>query len=390
MTSSTRSPQASTCRRTAGSRSQASPQACSSSPAARPISVSAGCAQAMVCGRSHDPSRAGSVGSPSNVFSGRSLGIERSGLPIHGEDTLVEMTPPVFGASVRRVEDPRLIRGAGRYVDDVQPPGCLHAVFLRSHLAHATISRLNLDAAKKAPGVVTAWSATDFEDLQPLEIEAPVDDRPLPERRVLAVGRARYVGEAVAMLVAESRELANDALERIELEMDPLPVVIDMERALAADAALLYPKFGTNLAFRKESKHGQVKRAFDRAALIVKERLINQRLIPSALEPRGALAWLDKGRLTIELSSQSAYGVREAIAASLKMDEADVRVIVEDVGGGFGSKGVCVGEEIAVAAAARRLGRPAKWIEEPSANLAGTRAGRGRVQECERAGHTRA
>src|SRR5213082_756894 len=383
MTSSTRSPQASNCRKTAGSRSQASPHACSSSPAARPISVSAGCAQAMVSGRSHDPSSAASVGSPSIVFSGRSLDIEPSGLPIHGEDTLVEMTPPVFGASVRRVEDPRLIRGAGRYVDDVQPPGCLHAVFLRSHLAHATISRLNLDEAKKAPGVVTAWSATDFEDLQPLEIEAPVDDTPLPERRVLAVGRARYVGEAVAMLVAESRELANDALELIELELDPLTVVMDMEQALAEDAALLYPEFGTNLAFRKESKHGQVKRAFDRAAVIVKERLINQRLIPSALEPRGALAWIDNGRLTIELSSQSAYGVREAVAASLRIDEADVRVIVEDVGGGFGSKGGCVGEEIAVAAAARRLNRPVKWIEERSENCAGTWHGRGQVQDVE-------
>src|SRR5207253_6111685 len=137
------------------------------------------------------------------------------------------------------------------------------------------------------------------------------------------------------------------------------------------------------LAFRKESKHGQVKRAFDRAAVILKERLINQRLIPSALEPRGALAWLDNGRLTIELSSQSAYGVQEAVAASLKMDEADVRVIVEDVGGGFGSKGGCLGEEIAVAAAARRLRRPVKWIEERWENCAVTWHGRGQLQEVE-------
>jgi len=293
------------------------------------------------------------------------------------------MTPPVFGASVRRVEDPRLIRGAGRYVDDVQPAGCLHAVFARSHLAHATIASLNLEAAKNAPGVVAAWSAADFEDLEPLEIEAPVDNTPLPARRVLAAGRTRYVGEAVAMLVAESRELAVDALERIDLELDPLPVVTDMEGALAKDAALLYPEFGTNLAFGKESKHGQVKRAFDRAAVLVKERLINQRLIPSALEPRGALAWIDNGRLTIELSSQSAYGVRDAVAASLRIDEADVRVIVEDVGGGFGSKGGCVGEEIAVAAAARRLNRPVKWIEERSENCAGTWHGRGQVQDVE-------
>src|SRR5947209_7393355 len=307
------SPQPSKARRAAGCRSQASPQACSSSTAARPISISAGSAQASVCGRNHDSSTARSVGSARQLFSGRRLGIDPSTLPIHGEDTLVEVTPPVFGASVRRVEDPRLIRGAGRYVDDVQPAGCLHAA-----------------------------------------------------------GRTRYVGEAVAMLIAESREVAADALELIELELDPLPVVMDVERALAENAALLYPEFGANLAFAKESKHGQVKRAFERAAVIVKERIVNQRLIPSALEPRGALAWLDDGRLTIELSSQSAYGVREAIAASLGIDEDDVRVIVEDVGGGFGSKGGCVGEEIAVAAAARRLGRPVKWIEERTENCAGT------------------
>src|SRR2546421_8113772 len=116
------------------------------------MSISSGSAQARVSGRNHEPSSARSAASARQVFSGRSPGIEPSGLPIHGEDTLVEMTPPVFGASVRRVEDPRLIRGAGRYVDDVQPSGDLHAVFLRSHLAHATIPRLALDMAGRAPG----------------------------------------------------------------------------------------------------------------------------------------------------------------------------------------------------------------------------------------------
>ncbi|HYY45527.1 MAG TPA: xanthine dehydrogenase family protein molybdopterin-binding subunit [Candidatus Angelobacter sp.] len=293
----------------------------------------------------------------------------------------------VFGASIRRVEDPRLIRGEGRYIDDLQPQGCLHAVFLRSHLAHATITRLNLDAARAAPGVVAAWSASDFADLEPLDIETPVDGMPVPERRVLAAGRVRHVGEAVAMLIAASRELAKDALELVELDLDPIQAVIDVEQALDDSTPLLYPEFRTNLAFRKESKHGQIKRAFDRAAVIVKERLVNQRLIPAALEPRGAVAWLEDGRLTIELSSQSAYGARESIAASLGLDEDEVHVIVEDVGGGFGSKGACVGEEIAVAAAARRLERPVKWIEERSENCAATWQGRGQLQEVELAAH---
>src|SRR5438034_6640166 len=233
-----RSPQPSKARRAAGCYSQASPQACSSSAAARPISISAGSAQASVCGRNHDSSTARSVGSARQLFSGRRLGIDPSTLPIHGEDTLVEVTPPVFGASVRRVEDPRLIRGAGRYVDDVQPAGCLHAVFLRSHLAHATIAGLNLDAARNTPGVVAAWSAADFDDLAPLEIEAPVHGVPLPEPAVLAAGRTRYVGEALAMLVAESRELAGDALELIELELGPVPVEIGVGGCLAWTCAL--------------------------------------------------------------------------------------------------------------------------------------------------------
>src|SRR5438874_2024672 len=289
----------------------------------------------------------------------------------------------VFGTSVRRVEDPRLISGKGRYVDDLQPPGCLHAAFLRSHLAHAIIARLNLDPARGAAGVVAVWSAADFADVKPLEIDAPTDEVNLPEGRVLASDRVRHVGEALAMVVAESREVARDALELIELELDPLPAVTDLERAVQEDAPLLYPEFDTNVAFRKQTKHGPIKNAFDRAAVIVRERLVNQRLIPSALETRGALAWLDRGRLTVELSSQAAYGARESIASSLGLDEDDVRVIVEDVGGGFGSKGACVGEEIAVAAAARWLGRPIKWIEDRSENCAATRHGRGQLQEVE-------
>ena len=289
----------------------------------------------------------------------------------------------MFGAPVRRVEDPRLIRGKGRYVDDLQPPGCLHAAFLRSYLAHAIIARLNLDPARAAAGVVAVWSAADLEDIKPLEIDAPTDEVNLPEVRVLASDRVRHVGEALAMVVAESREVARDALELIELELDPLPAVTDLERAAQKDAPLLYPEFGTNVAFRKETKHGPIKKAFDRAAVIVRERLVNQRLIPSALETRGALAWLDGGRLTVALSSQAAYSARESIASSLGLDEDAVRVIVEDVGGGFGSKGACVGEEIAVAAAARRLGRPVKWIEDRSENCAVTRHGRGQLQEVE-------
>src|ERR1700737_1629548 len=295
----------------------------------------------------------------------------------------IAMTTPVFGSSIRRVEDPHLIRGAGRYVDDLQPAGCLHVVFLRSHLAHATIGSIDLAEARKAKGVVAAWSAADLENVKPLKIEEGVGGMALPERRVLSSGRVRHAGEAVAMLVAESLAGARDALELIELDLEPLPVVTDMERALEEDAPLLYPELGTNVAFHKDVKRGPVKRSFDQADVVVRDRLVNQRLIPAPLEGRGALGWIDGGRLTLQVSSQSTYGVRESIAQSLGLEEDEVHVIVEDVGGGFGSKGGCLGEEIAVAEAARRLGRPVKWIEERSENCAVTWHGRGQLQDVE-------
>ena len=293
------------------------------------------------------------------------------------------MATPVFGSSIRRIEDPHLIRGAGRFVDDLRPAACLHLVFLRSHLAHATIGRVDLAAARNAKGVVAAWSAADLENLKPLRIEEGVEGMALPERRVLSSGRVRHAGEAVAMLVAESLAEARDAIELIELDLEPLPVVTDMERALQDGAPLLYPELGSNVAFRKEVKRGAVKRSFDQADVVVRERLVNQRLIPAPLEPRAAVAWIDGGRLTVQVSSQSTYGVRDTVAACLGLEEEEVRVIVEDVGGGFGSKGGCLGEEIAVAEAARRLGRPVKWIEDRSENCAVTWHGRGQLQEVE-------
>ena len=231
--------------------------------------------------------------------------------------------------------------------------------------------------------MVAVWSAADLENVKPLRIEAGVDGMTLPERRVLASGRVRHAGEAVAMLVAESLTEARDALELIELDLEPLPVVTDMERALQEDAPLLYPDLGTNVAFRKELKRGALKRSFDRADLVVRERLVNQRLIPAPLEPRGAVAWMDGERLTVQVSSQSTYGVRDTVAECLGLDADRVHVIVEDVGGGFGSKGGSMAEEIAVAEAARRLGRPVKWIEERSENCAVTWHGRGQLQEVE-------
>jgi carbon-monoxide dehydrogenase large subunit len=293
------------------------------------------------------------------------------------------MAIPVFGSSLKRVEDPHLITGKGRYVDDFNPEGCLHATFLRSQLAHGRIKGLNLQAAKSAPGIISVWVADDLDGIEPLEIEASVDGMALPERRVLSRGTVRHFGEAIAMVVAETVEAAKDALELIEVDIEPLAAVVGVEQALREDAPVLYPEIGSNIAFRRQLRRGAVKRAFDSADIVVHERLLNQRLVPAPLETRGALAWMEQGRLMVRLSTQSAYSVRDSIAAGLGVEEDEVRVIVEDVGGGFGSKGGMLGEELAVAAAARRLKRPVKWIEERSENFAVTYHGRGQVQDVE-------
>lgn len=256
-------------------------------------------------------------------------------------------------------------------------------MFLRSYVAHGIIRRIDVKAAQHAPGVIAVWTANDLSDIEPLEIEEPIEGVPTPERRVLAVDRVRHSGEAVAMLVAESLAQARDAVELIELDIEPLPAVIGVERALEENAPILYPEFGSNVAFRQQRRRGAVKRAFDQAEVVVRRRLVNQRLIPAALEPRGAMAWAEEGRLLVRISTQSAYGVRETIAQCLGMKEDRIRILVEDVGGGFGSKGGTLGEEIAVAAAARRLQRPVKWVEERSENCAVTWHGRGQIQQAE-------
>ncbi len=242
-----------------------------------------------------------------------------------------------------------------------------------------------MQPARTAPGVVAVWTAADFADLNPLPVETVGNDTNAPERRPLAQDRVRHAGEAIAMVIAESREQAKDSLELVEVDFEPLPVVTDVEEALKPDAPRLYEELGTNQAFRKHAKHGQVKRAFDRAHLVVRQRLRNQRVIPMAMEARGAVAHVVGGRLTVTTSSQSPHSVRESIAEVLGMDEKSVRVVVQDVGGGFGSKGGHYAEEVAVAEAARRLGRPVKWIEERQENCMVTWHGRGQLQDVEMA-----
>src|SRR3984893_11254280 len=289
------------------------------------------------------------------------------------------LTPgSILGHAVRRREDPRLVTGAGRYVDDIHPDGCLHVSFVRSTLAHGEIRGIDVTAAAAAPEVVAVLTAAD------LGLPARVGFPTVPEvfaRPPLAVGRVRYVGEPVAVVVAASPEAADGAAQRVELELEPLEVLVDAEAARHAGSVQLFPAHGSNVAGHYAPRdEGDVLAG---AEVRIQGRFVNQRLAPVPMEPEAILALPEEGRLTVWATSQTPFSLRAEIASSLALADGDVRVIVPDMGGGFGAKAGARPELIVVAATARKLGRPVKWIETRSENLVAMTHGRGQVQQVE-------
>src|SRR5712692_208103 len=291
----------------------------------------------------------------------------------------------------RRREDYELITGHGHYVDDLRPadgrPAVLHMAVVRSPYAHAEVKSIKLDEARALPGVVAA-----FESAELVKGMATFETLPMPglkktERRPLAVGRVRYVGDPVAVVLAENLYTALDARDLVEVDYEPLPAVTDPEAALAADAPLLYDEFGSNVAFFSQTGGGDIQAAFEGADRIVRLRLVNQRLAPSAMESRACLFDFDpgSGQLTAWVSSQAVYRAREALANFLGIDRKNIRVYNAVVGGGFGVKTGFVGEEIVAAALAVKFGRPVKWIEGRSENLQAQTQGRGQINYIEAA-----
>lgn len=291
----------------------------------------------------------------------------------------------------RRREDERLITGQGHYVDDLRSPegrpAPLYMVVVRSPYAHADITEIRLEAARALPGVAAAFSAADLMPDLPAVGSLPMPALNNPGRRALAVGRARYVGDPVAVVLAEDRSVAVDARDLVEVDYAPLPAVADPEAALAADAPLLYEAFGSNVALRFQNKWGDGEAAFARADRVVRLRLVNQRLAPSSLEPRACLFDFDpaSGIFTAWLSSQAIYRAREVLAGPLGLERGNIRVYNADVGGGFGAKSNFLGEEYVAAAMAARFGRPVKWIESRSENLQAQTHGRGQINYIEAA-----
>ncbi len=290
------------------------------------------------------------------------------------------MTSSIFGSVVHRTEDPRFLSGSARYVDNLPLEGALRAVFVRSMLAHGRIGGIDVSEASAMPGVAAVLTADEL-DLEPQPPSGNVRGPFL--RPILARDVVRYVGEPVAVVLAETAAQALDAAELISLDLDPLPAVVDPEAAAAEDAPLLFEGAGTNVAHRFERDWDED--VLEGAEVVVRARFVNQRLAPVPMEPNAfAVRPTDDGRgLTIWVSTQIPFDVRNDVADALGLRRDDVRVIAPDVGGGFGAKLTVYPEYLVLAAAALRTGRPIRWVETRSENLVAMTHGRAQVQYVE-------
>ncbi len=287
-----------------------------------------------------------------------------------------------IGKAMKRKEDPRLIQGLAHYVDDLQFAGMLYAAVIRSPHAHARIRSVDASKARTASGVVAVLTEEDVRGaIGMIPCAAQIPGMKAALRPVLAAEKVRFVGEPVAILVATDRYLARDAADLVEVDYDPLPAVVDPEKAIEKSSPLLYDQFKDNIAYRWELEGGDVKKAFKQADRVVKQRMVNQRLIPVAMEPRGVVADYKPGekQLTVWSSTQIPHLLRTQIAGMLGVPEFSVRVITPEVGGAFGSKLNVYAEEALVAYLAMKLNKPVKWIESRRENFQSTIHGRDQI-----------
>ena len=288
-----------------------------------------------------------------------------------------------FGAAVKRREDPRFLRGDGRFIDDVALPGMFHAAFLRSPHAHAVVKTIHTAAAAAAPGVARVFTFGDLDRwMKPLPLFGAVpaglaavvkfDVRQAPQW-ALCRERARYVGEIVAMVLAESRAAAEDAVDLIEVDWEPLPPVVDMVRAGEPGGPLVHQEWGTNVGVGFSHSIGDADAAFARADVTVSETFHIQRYVGMPLEGRGVVAAWDRrdGTLTTWNSTQVSHFVQQGLTTALGLPPHKIRVIAPDLGGGFGTKASGYPEDALVPIAAMALGRPVKWIENRREHMSG-------------------
>jgi aerobic carbon-monoxide dehydrogenase large subunit len=293
----------------------------------------------------------------------------------------------MFGVPALRSEDPRFLRGEGRYLESIEIPGSLHAVFVRSIMPHAKIVGVDAAAAVASPGVAGVYVATDL-NLAPLppsgtvEGDADGEVEGLFSREPLARDVVRFVGEIVGVVVSETVGEAVDAAELVAIEYEELPVVVDVEAAVSEGAPLLWPVFGTNVAhtFGSDSDDDPL----EGAEVVVRGRFVNQRVAPAPMETNGiAVVPDDDGSFTVWVSTQIPFDVRDDLADTLGVERDRVRAIAPDVGGAFGAKLQVYAEYHAVAAIAARLGRPVRWQETRSESMVSLTHGRAQVQRVE-------
>jgi aerobic carbon-monoxide dehydrogenase large subunit len=296
--------------------------------------------------------------------------------------------PKLVGQRVKRREDPRLIQGLGTYVDDVKIVGMQHLAFKRSDIAHGRITSIDVSSAKAMEGVEAVFTGKDLAAfLGPMPIGTPF---PSPEHRAVATDVVRFTGEAVAVVVAADRYLARDAADAIVVSYDPLPAVIETEQSMTGKPAQIHKDFPNNIALPtfpsgtgvspdgKSVDDSAVEKAFADAEVVISQRMLNHRLAPSAIEPRGVVAHYEpgKGTMTIWSSTQNPHILRTMIASMNGMGQDQVRAIAPEVGGGFGAKINIYAEEYVAAAVAKKLGLAVKWIEDRSEAFVATIHGR--------------
>ena len=302
------------------------------------------------------------------------------------------MTTRYFGERIKRNEDPRLLTGQGLYVDDVQLPNMLHVAFVRSPYAHAKINHIDVSQALLRAGVVAVYTAVDLGDYWkpgPLLVSPPpVDDIIFNERTQvpLAKDKVKFAGEPIAMVLAESCYIAEDALADIQVDYEPLAAVVDLEKALLPDSVLVHEEIGSNIAAHVVQKKGNYEFAKKNAALVIQRRFRYEHGCAAAIENRGIVAEWDAraGRLTVWDTTQAPVVIRNGLAGMLGLSERQVRVVAPFIGGGFGPKIMMFyQEEVLVPWAAMKLNRPVKWIEDRAENFVATTHERGQIHDAE-------
>ena len=304
-------------------------------------------------------------------------------------DMLEHVTPRenAVGQPLRRKEDARLVTGRTNWTDNIVLPGMLHMAVLRSPMAHARITRIDVSPALDRPGVIAAYSGDDLGDANgSIPCVWPVtDDIVMPPHRCLATDEVRYVGDAVAVVIARNRYEAADALEAIEVDYEPLPPVLDMPASLQEGSDLVHSESGTNKCYTWEFAGGDYEAAKAKADRVFTRNYVNQRLIPMAMEPRAVVAnpTGPDGEITLWSATQIPHVLRVLMALVTGIPENKIRVIAPDVGGGFGSKLQLYREEVLAVTIANKLQRPLKWTESRSENAQVTHHGRDQLQEIE-------